>query len=56
MLALGGFASISLPAGLQVPAVQEYIKDLLDSDQKFLAFAHHTSLLDGMETAFRKCA
>ena len=45
---------LSLP--WQVPAVQEYIKDLLDSDQKFLAFAHHTSLLDGMETAFRKCA
>ena len=41
---------------MQVPAVQEYIKDLLESDQKFLAFAHHTSLLDGMETAFRKCA
>ena len=40
---------------LQVPAVQEYVKDLLESDQKFLAFAHHTSLLDGMETAFRKC-
>ena len=44
------------PSASQVPAVQEYIKDLLDSDQKFLAFAHHTSLLDGMETAFRKCA
>ena len=39
----------------QVPAVQEYIKDLLDSDQKFLAFAHHTSLMDGMEAAFRGC-
>ncbi len=35
--------------------MQEYIKDLLDSDQKFLAFAHHTSLMDGMEAAFRGC-
>ena len=40
----------------QVPAVQEYVSDLLESGQKFLLFAHHKSLLDGVEFTMRKCA
>ena len=41
---------------LQVPAVQEYVTDLLDAKDKFLIFAHHKSLLDGIEFTLRKCA
>ena len=31
--------------------MQEYIEVLLDSGQKFLAFAHHTCLMDAIEHA-----
>jgi len=36
-------------ASLQAKAVQEYVQLLLDNGQKFLVFAHHTSLLDAIE-------
>ena len=42
---------------LQVKAVQEYLKELLENtDQKLLVFAHHKELLDGVEFAMNKCA
>lgn len=34
---------------LKAKAVQDYIQTLLDAGQKFLIFAHHTSLLDAIE-------
>ena len=40
---------------LQVKAVQEYLKELLENtDQKLLVFAHHKELLDGVEFAMNK--
>ena len=42
---------------MQVKAVQEYLKELLENtDQKLLVFAHHKELLDGVEFAMNKCA
>ncbi|GFH19108.1 uncharacterized protein HaLaN_16008, partial [Haematococcus lacustris] len=38
-------------ARLKVPAVQGYIKDLLENDVKMLVFGHHMVLLDGVEKA-----
>ncbi|KAI7838398.1 hypothetical protein COHA_007802 [Chlorella ohadii] len=36
-------------AAVKAKAVQEYVQLLLDNGQKFLIFAHHTSLLDAIE-------
>jgi SWI/SNF-related matrix-associated actin-dependent regulator 1 of chromatin subfamily A len=36
-------------ADIKVKCVQDYIDTLLDGDQKFLVFAHHTVLLDAVE-------
>ncbi|PRW20657.1 SWI SNF-related matrix-associated actin-dependent regulator of chromatin subfamily A 1 isoform X1 [Chlorella sorokiniana] len=36
-------------AEVKAKAVQEYVQLLLDNGQKFLIFAHHTSLLDAIE-------
>ena len=48
-------AHCALP--MQVKAVQEYLKELLENtDQKLLVFAHHKELLDGVEFAMNKCA
>lgn len=42
---------------LQVKAVQEYLKEMLENtDQKLLVFAHHKELLDGVEFIMNKCA
>ena len=42
---------------MQVKAVQEYLKELLENtDQKLLVFAHHKDLLDGVEFIMNKCA
>ena len=39
----------------QVKAVQEYLKELLETtDQKLLVFAHHKDLLDGIEFIMNK--
>ncbi|KAJ9533400.1 hypothetical protein QJQ45_026449 [Haematococcus lacustris] len=42
-------------ARLKVPAVQGYIKDLLENDVKMLVFGHHMVLLDGVEKAVNDC-
>lgn len=39
---------------LQVKAVQRYISELLEADEKVLVFAHHRCLLDGIEACLRK--
>lgn len=40
---------------VQIKAVQEYLKELLEStDQKLLVFAHHKDLLDGIEFIMNK--
>ena len=40
---------------VQIKAVQEYLKELLEStDQKLLVFAHHKDLLDGIEFTMNK--
>lgn len=36
-------------AELKSKAVSEYVEMLLDGDQKFLVFAHHTALMDAVE-------
>ena len=42
---------------VQVKAVQEYLKELLENtDQKLLIFAHHRDLLDGVEFVMNKYA
>ena len=33
--------------------MQEYVTDLLENDEKFLIFAHHKDLLDGVEQRLR---
>uniref|UniRef100_A0A1D2AGI9 SWI/SNF-related matrix-associated actin-dependent regulator of chromatin subfamily A-like protein 1 n=1 Tax=Auxenochlorella protothecoides TaxID=3075 RepID=A0A1D2AGI9_AUXPR len=38
-----------LSAEVKGPAVQEYVGTLLDGGTKFLAFAHHTCMLDAIE-------
>ena len=43
-----------LDAGAQVRAVQEYVRELLDQEQKFLIFAHHKVLLDGIQEVLNK--
>ncbi|KAK9841983.1 hypothetical protein WJX81_002729 [Elliptochloris bilobata] len=41
-------------AELKVKAVQEYVRELLDQEQKFLIFAHHRVLLDGIQEVLNK--
>uniref|UniRef100_A0A061SCW0 SWI/SNF-related matrix-associated actin-dependent regulator of chromatin subfamily A-like protein 1 n=1 Tax=Tetraselmis sp. GSL018 TaxID=582737 RepID=A0A061SCW0_9CHLO len=38
----------------KIAAVQEYVNDLLENEEKFLIFAHHQCLLDGIEQCLRK--
>eukprot|EP00873_Tetraselmis_striata_P038625 jgi/Tetstr1/458889/TSEL_004396.t1 len=38
----------------KVKAVQRYISELLEADEKVLVFAHHRCLLDGIEACLRK--
>ena len=33
--------------------MQDYVVDMLENDQKFLIFAHHKCLLNGIEAAVR---
>lgn len=40
-------------ADLKVKAVQEYVSCLLDAGEKFICFAHHAALMDGIEHACR---
>lgn len=40
----------------QVRAVQEYVRELLEQEEKFLIFAHHQVLLDGIQEVINKCA
>lgn len=42
--------------GTQVRAVQEYVRELLEQEEKFLIFAHHQVLLDGIQEVINKCA
>ncbi|XP_062603453.1 LOW QUALITY PROTEIN: SWI/SNF-related matrix-associated actin-dependent regulator of chromatin subfamily A-like protein 1 [Saccostrea cucullata] len=35
----------------KIKAIKDYVLDLLDSDKKFLIFAHHQEVLDAIETA-----
>jgi SWI/SNF-related matrix-associated actin-dependent regulator 1 of chromatin subfamily A len=37
----------------KLPFVANYVEDLLDSNQKFLLFAHHTRVMDGLEDLLR---
>ncbi len=39
---------------MQVAAVQSYMEDLIEAEEKFLLFAHHTCLLDAAEATCRK--
>lgn len=39
---------------MQIKAVQQYVADLLENDEKFLIFAHHQCLLDGVEQCLRR--
>lgn len=42
---------------LQSKACVEYVSELLDApDAKHLVFAHHTVMMDAIETLLRKCA
>ena len=47
---IGGHAVICL----QVKAVQEYLEDLLDQDQKFLVFYHHKVMGEGLQEVLNK--
>ncbi|KAH3761372.1 chromatin remodeling factor18 [Pelomyxa schiedti] len=38
-------------ARAKLPAVKQYIKEMLEGDYKFLLFAHHQVMLDGLEEA-----
>nr|VZI37460.1 unnamed protein product [Spirometra erinaceieuropaei] len=33
---------------VKLPAVEQYVSDLLESDRKFIVFAHHTEMLDAI--------
>ena len=39
---------------MQVKAVQQYVTELLESDQKFLIFCHHKVLNDGIAEVLNK--
>lgn len=41
-----------LTAELKLPAMLEYVEDLLEAGHKMLIFAHHQSVLDGFQTHF----
>ncbi|CAD7700961.1 unnamed protein product [Ostreobium quekettii] len=41
-------------AKLKVRAVQAYVNDLLEADDKFLIFAHHKDLINGIEKALNR--
>lgn len=45
-------------AQIKLPAIQEYISDLLDSGHKMLVFAHHRFVLDALQAYLHssKCA
>ena len=47
-------SSSSPPALPQCEPVEEYVQLLLEGGQKFLCFAHHTSLLDAVEHSCNK--
>ncbi len=36
--------------------MQEYVRELLDQEQKFLIFAHHQVLMDGIQEVLNKRA
>ena len=36
--------------------MQEYVRELLEQEEKFLIFAHHQVLLDGIQEVINKCA
>ena len=44
------------PKRAQVRAVQEYVRELLELEVKFLIFAHHQVLLDGIQEVLNRCA
>lgn len=39
---------------VKIPAVCEYIEDLLESDRKFLCFAHHQNVMDSISKCIEK--
>lgn len=41
-------------ARVKVKAVQSYVEDLLEADEKFLIFAHHKDLMDGIEKSINR--
>lgn len=41
-------------AQVKVPAVQDYLSTIIEADCKFLMFAHHKSMLDGIEQFLMK--
>ncbi|MCO5567655.1 hypothetical protein L7F22_021349 [Adiantum nelumboides] len=41
-------------AEVKVPAVQDYLSTVIEADCKFLVFAHHKTLLDGIERFLMK--
>ncbi|XP_024398738.1 uncharacterized protein [Physcomitrium patens] len=41
-------------AVVKLPAVQEYLTTMIDAECKFLVFAHHQSMLDGIEQLLMK--
>ncbi|GMH42388.1 hypothetical protein BSKO_10307 [Bryopsis sp. KO-2023] len=41
-------------AKAKIKSVQEYVKDLVEQDQKLLIFAHHMEVLDGIEKALNQ--
>lgn len=41
---------------MQVKAVQEYMEELLEADQKFLVFYHHKVMGEGLQEVLNKWA
>ena len=39
---------------MQAKAVQQYVEDLLDQEQKFLIFCHHKSMNDAIAEVLNK--
>ncbi len=41
-------------ATAKLPAVRQYVLDLLEAGRKFLLFAHHQEVLNGLEDSLKK--
>ena len=57
MISFSEFSKIRHKTALaKVPAVIDYIKDMLEENDKIVVFAHHLDVIQGIQNAFKDCS